>query len=76
MTPLQRARKSTKQTLEFVAAAVDSDTGNISRIERGIQTPSMALTKKLVKHFGPPLSDVQILCPEKFSDKATVAPAH
>lgn len=75
MTPLQRARKAAGQTIETVAAAVNSDTGNISRIERGIQTPSMALTKKLIKHFGPPLSDAQILCPEQFADKGTVAPA-
>lgn len=75
MTPLQRTRKATKQTLEFVAAAVDSDTGNISRIERGIQTPSASLAEKLAKHFGPPLTDIQILCPEQFADKGTVAPA-
>lgn len=75
MTPLQRARKAAKQTLEFVAAAVDSDSGNISRIERGAQTPSMALTKKLAEHFGPPLTEAQILCPEQFGDKGTVAPA-
>lgn len=75
MTPLQRTRKASKQTLEFVAAAVDSDTGNISRIERGIQTPSTALAKKLAKHFGPPLTEAQILCPELFADKGTVASA-
>lgn len=74
MTPLQSARKSAKQTLEFVAAAVGSDTGNISRIERGIQTPSTALTKKLLNHFGS-ITDVQILCPDQFVDKDTVAPA-
>lgn len=74
MTPLQRARKAAKQTLEFVAAAVDSDTGNLSRIERGVQAPSASLAKKLAEHFGPPLTDAHVLCPDLFADKGTVAP--
>jgi transcriptional regulator with XRE-family HTH domain len=51
ISPLKKARLSREQTLQFVADAVGIDTGNLSRIERGIQVPSKDLTEKLAQYF-------------------------
>lgn len=75
MTPLKAARKRAGQTLEVVASAVGTDTGNLSRIERGDQTPSASLAEKLAKHFGSPLTSAQVTCPALFADEASVTDA-
>lgn len=67
MTPLKSARKRAGKTLEIVSAAVGSDTGNLSRIERGLQVPSKDLTEKLVNYFGGEITETQIIYPERFA---------
>lgn len=64
-TPLRRLRRARKLTLETVAAAVGTDTGNLSRIERGKQT-SLALAEALVGYFGNGITEAEILYPERF----------
>lgn len=71
-SPLRALRKSRHLSLEQVAAATGTDTGNLSRIERGAQTPSKALAKKLADYFGPPLTEIHIFFPEKFADGFSV----
>mgnify|MGYP003602772157 CR=1 FL=1 len=68
-TPLKKARIAKGLTLHEVAKRVDSDTGNISRIERGLQTPSKELITKLVGLFSDyEITEVHIIYPERFSD--------
>lgn len=74
-SPLKQIRQKTNKTLQEVSAAVGSDTGNLSRIERGIQVPSKDLTEKLVKYFDNKITEIEILYPERFSVEANVAPA-
>ncbi|MCK6435987.1 helix-turn-helix domain-containing protein [Rivihabitans pingtungensis] len=64
-TPLRAARKARGETLQQVGSAVGIDTGNLSRIERGLSTPSLALTERLVEHFAGAISAVEILWPEQ-----------
>jgi len=68
ITPLQRARHARKLSLEQVAEAVGTDTGNLSRIERGQQVPSSSLTEKLAKYFGNEVTETQIIYPERFTE--------
>ncbi|MCW5597678.1 MAG: helix-turn-helix transcriptional regulator [Chitinophagaceae bacterium] len=66
MCPLKKVRLKNKVTLERLAEAVDSDVGNLSRIERGIQTPNKALAERIVKYFNGEINVFQITWPEKF----------
>lgn len=66
-SPLKQARLNRELTLQQVADAVDFDTGGLSRIERGQQTPSKRLLEKLVDFFGGEVTEVQILFPERFA---------
>lgn len=65
-TPLRAARLARKKTLQEVAVAVSSDTGNLSRIERGEQVPSKELTDALVAYFEGEVTEMQIMWPERF----------
>ena len=67
MTPLRQARTRRGESLSQVAAAVGSDTGNLSRIERGIQVPSKELTEKLARYFDNEVTETQIIYPERFA---------
>jgi transcriptional regulator with XRE-family HTH domain len=70
-TPLQRLREKRGKTLEEVAAAVEIDTGNLSRIERGKQK-SVAMATKLVEYYGVgSISELEILYPERYPEPAT-----
>ena len=66
-TPLRQARERRNLTIQQVAAAVGIDTGNLSRIERGLQVPSKELTEKLAKYFGGEITELQIIYPERFA---------
>lgn len=69
-TPLQRLREKRGLTLKEVADAVDTDTGNLSRMERGIQK-SVDLAAKLVTFYGPgAITELEILYPERYPDPA------
>lgn len=73
-SPLKQARLKKEQTLQFVANAVGIDTGNLSRIERGLQVPSKELAEKLVNHFDNEVTELQIIYPERTAVEANVAP--
>ena len=68
-SPLKRARLAHGLTLEQVATAVGIDTGNLSRIERGAQVPSVARTARLAKFFAGAVTETQIINPP--ADTAT-----
>lgn len=44
---IRRRRKALKWTLEDLAAKVDSDTGNLSRVETGKQGASEEMLRKI-----------------------------
>lgn len=68
-TPLKRLRLARGKTLKAVADGVNSDPGNISRIERGKQC-SPALAAKLVAFFGADaISELEILYPQRYPTK-------
>lgn len=48
---LREARQARKLTLTKLAELVGTDAANISRIERGVQTPSKELARKLFDAF-------------------------
>jgi transcriptional regulator with XRE-family HTH domain len=64
---LRQARERAGQTIVEVCKAVSVDPGNLSRVENGKQKPSTELAEKLARHFGEPLTEMQILYPERFS---------
>lgn len=72
-SPLKKARLKREQTLQEVADAVGIDTGNLSRIERGLQVPSKELAEKLAKHFDNSVTETEIFYPERFATEANVA---
>lgn len=65
-TPLRHAREQRSLKIQEVAAAVDIDPGNLSRIERGKQVASRELAEKLAKFFCYSVNEIQILYPERF----------
>jgi transcriptional regulator with XRE-family HTH domain len=65
-SPLKQARLKRKLTLQKVSNDVGTDTGNLSRIERGIQVPSKELAEALVKYFDNEINETQIIYPERF----------
>lgn len=65
-TPLKRLRLDKKKTLQEVADAIGTDTGNLSRIESGKQR-SLNLAEKLVAYFGGILiTEAEILYPSRY----------
>ena len=67
ISPLRQARENRSLTIQQVATAVGIDSGNLSRIERGLQVPSKELTEKLAKYFGGEITELQIIYPERFA---------
>jgi putative transcriptional regulator len=65
-TPLKTIRKKRGLKLKDVSAAVETDTGNLSRIENGVQTASKDLAEKLAKYFGHEVTEMQIIYPERY----------
>jgi transcriptional regulator with XRE-family HTH domain len=72
-SPLKNARLKRSQTLDEVASAVSTDSGNLSRIENAKQRASPELAEKLVKHFGFALTEIEIIYPERFLTAETPA---
>jgi transcriptional regulator with XRE-family HTH domain len=66
-SPLKKARLKRELTLQKVSNDVGTDTGNLSRIERGIQVPSKELAEALVKYFDNEVTETQIIYPERFA---------
>ncbi len=69
-TPLRKMRVEKKMTISEVAIATQLDVGNLSRIERGMQVPSLETAEKLSKFFKGKISEMQILYPRRYM-KAT-----
>lgn len=66
-TPLKTTRLRRRATLADVAAAVGASTGNLSRIENGLQKARPKLAEKLATYFGHEITEIQILYPERYS---------
>lgn len=80
MTPLKRARVQKGWRLADVvdrlrAAGEVIDTGNLSRVERGVQRPSAGLAEKLCVVFEGGLTEIHILYPERFVEPEVNQPA-
>jgi transcriptional regulator with XRE-family HTH domain len=77
LSPLRKARINKGWTMEEVVrrlavAGVVLDTGNLSRIERGVQKPSVAIAEHLARVLGKKsINEMQILYPERYKAKAT-----
>ncbi|HCE07018.1 MAG TPA: XRE family transcriptional regulator [Oxalobacteraceae bacterium] len=65
-SPLRQARERRGLTLKAVADHVSMDQGNLSRVERGEQTPSKELVASLCKFFGHEVTEMQIIYPERY----------
>ncbi|MBI3908500.1 MAG: helix-turn-helix transcriptional regulator [Pseudomonas fluorescens] len=78
MTPLKRARIARKWTLADVSARLallgdPIDSGNLSRVERGVQRASASLAEGLSKVFDGEITEIHILYPERFNDSGEQA---
>ena len=78
MTPLKRARITRKWTLADVSARLAQlgdavDSGNLSRVERGVQRASAPLAESLSKVFDGEVTEIHILYPERFPDSGEEA---
>jgi len=79
MTPLKKARTSRGWTLTDVSARLASlgadrvDTGNLSRIERGVQRASTALAESLSRVFDGEITEIHILYPERYASDSPEA---
>ncbi|AUY25527.1 MULTISPECIES: helix-turn-helix domain-containing protein [Mixta] len=72
-TPLRKMRVEKKLTISEVAIATQLDVGNLSRIERGMQVPSLETAEKLSKFFKGKISEMQILYPQRYMKAADSA---
>ncbi len=61
MNPIRQARADRGLTLRDVADVVGTDPGNLSRIERGEQSPGLELARSLSEFYELPVE--QILYP-------------
>ena len=74
-TPLRVVREKRGLTMQQVAESVAINPSNLSRIERGEQTPSKGVAERLSAFFGHEVSEIQIIYPERytaFPDETTV----
>lgn len=55
---IRQIRKANKMTLSELALQVDSDVGNLSRLERGVQGYSPVLIEKIAAALSVPVSDL------------------
>jgi len=69
-TPLRKMRVEKKLTISEVAIATQLDVGNLSRIERGIQVPSLETAEKLARFFKGKITEMQILYPQRYMKSA------
>lgn len=72
-TPLRKMRVEKKLTISEVAMATQLDVGNLSRIERGIQVPSLETAEKLSLFFKGKITEMQILYPQRYMKSADTA---
>ncbi|MBE8208151.1 helix-turn-helix transcriptional regulator, partial [Leptospira borgpetersenii serovar Ballum] len=55
---IRQIRKANKMTLSELALRVDSDVGNLSRLERGMQGYSDTLIQKIAEALGVPVAEL------------------
>lgn len=65
-SPLRLAREKRGMTLNALAAKVGSDVGNLSRIERGVQTPNPDLAERICKEFSGEVNELQLIYPSRY----------
>lgn len=76
MTPLRKARKENGWRLADLVERLrtvgeETDTGNLSRIERGMQQPSPKMAESICKVFGKrSLTEIHVLYPDRFQEKS------
>lgn len=78
MSPLKKARIEKGWRLADVTARLASlgdstDTGNLSRVERGKQRASAQLAENLCKVFEGRLTEIHVLYPERFESEDSCA---
>lgn len=71
MTPLKKIRIKKGMTLNQVVQRLAAegeriDTGNLSRVERGMQQPSTRLAEALTNVFAGQLNEMHVLYPERY----------
>ncbi|WP_445494621.1 helix-turn-helix domain-containing protein [Photorhabdus sp. SF281] len=69
-TPLRKIRIEKGLTISEVSKATSVDIGNLSRIERGIQSPSLDTAEKLSRYFKGEINEMQILYPKRYMTDA------
>ena len=57
-------------TLNALAKKVGSDVGNLSRIERGVQTPNAQLAERICNVFPGEVSELQLIYPARYMQVA------
>lgn len=62
-TPMRIARTARNLTLTQIAKELGMDPGNLSRIERGMQIPSMELAERIAAYFDNTITAIQICHP-------------
>lgn len=76
-TPLRKAREKKGITLGDLAKLVDSDVGNLSRIERGRQIPNSDLAAKICAAFpDSELTELHLIYPQRYMEQPQPVPAH
>lgn len=65
-SPLRRARITRQKTLQEVSRECGMDVGNLSRIERGEQTPGKDVLDRIVTYFGGAVTEMEVLFPERY----------
>ena len=70
-SPLKLARHKRGQSIHFVARAVGTTPGNLSRVENRKQSPSPGLAARLSKFFSQEITEIEILYPERFDAGGT-----
>jgi len=69
-SPLRQIRERKSQTIVEVSRAVQTDPGNLSRIENGKQKASTEMAEKLSQYFGGEISEIEILYPHRYTGSA------
>lgn len=67
---MTQTRKSRGLSLEKVAAAVETDQANLSRVEKGKQVPKRDLARRLFQFYGGSVPLAAIYDPQFYRDLA------
>ena len=65
-SPLRKIRLKKRLTLAAVSAAVGTDAGNLSRLERRTQVAGPDIAARLSRFFGGAISELEIIYPERY----------